>query len=68
MNEANDRKKGEPYDLSEEASRRGGEASTEEARFQESDEASEMGQRGLTDRPEGDNWAENGVATSIDDE
>jgi hypothetical protein len=55
------------YDLSAEASKRphGG---TEEARQAESDDINEESTQGPVSSPKGDDWAENKIATSLDDE
>ncbi|HEU4473070.1 MAG TPA: hypothetical protein VFR58_18390 [Flavisolibacter sp.] len=58
-------KRHEPYDLSEEASKRPeGEKATIEARQAESDDVG----AGPVDRPEGDSAAENRVSTSLSDD
>jgi hypothetical protein len=61
-------KKNEPYDLTEEASKRTDESATDTARFLESDDANESFDIDHVSSPEEDSWAENSVATSLDDE
>lgn len=56
------------YDMTEKASERGDEQSTNLARQMESDDASEFTGSGITPSPEGDSAAENRVATSLDNE
>ncbi len=61
--------KEQPFDLTEEASRRGNEEATSRARQAESDDMY-SGSSGLnnTPSPEGDSAGENKVATSLSDE
>jgi hypothetical protein len=60
--------KKQPFDLSEEASRRDSEQGTAAARQAESDDISEGSALGNTPTPEGDNYGENKVATSLSDD
>lgn len=60
---------GKPYDLTEEASRRGGDsAAADEARKAENDEVNEETNLGFVSSPEGDSAGENRVSTSISDD
>lgn len=62
-------KPGKPYDLTEEASRRGSDqGAAEEARKQESDDVNEETNLGFVSSPEGDSAGENRVSTSISDD
>ena len=64
----NEQQKKSQYDLTEQASKRGDEQSTSIARSQESDDVNENRGIGNIPSPEGDDAAENKVATSLDDE
>ncbi len=58
----------EYYDMTEDASRRpGGEDATKAARNAESDDANEETNLGTVDQQD-DDWTENKVSTSLDDE
>jgi hypothetical protein len=60
---------GKPYDLTEEASRRGRDSgAANEARREENDDANEETNLGFVSSPEGDNAGENRVSTSINDD
>lgn len=60
---------GKPYDLTEKASRRGGDReAADEARKQENDEVNEETNLGFVSSPEGDSVGENRVSTSISDD
>lgn len=55
------------YDMTEESSKRPGEDATTAARMAENDDENEENSHGPVDSPN-DEWAENKVATSLDDE
>lgn len=60
---------GKPYDLTEEASRRGGDqGAADEARKVENDDVNEETNLGFVSSPEGDSSAENRVTTSISED
>lgn len=60
---------GKPYDLTEEASRRGGDrGAADEARKAENDDVNEETNLGFVSSPEGDSAGENRVSTSINDD
>lgn len=56
------------HDLTQQASRRSSEAATRKARELENDDANETAATGKVDSPQGDDAAENRVATSLDNE
>ena len=63
------REPGKPYDLTEEASRRGtDEGAASEARKAENDDVNEETNLGFVSSPEGDSAGENRVTTSISDD
>ncbi|HEX2606200.1 MAG TPA: hypothetical protein VHK91_02430 [Flavisolibacter sp.] len=59
---------GQQHDLTEEASKRGDGYATEASRLEESDDAHEMAGIGRVDTNDGDDYGENKVSTSLDDE
>lgn len=60
---------GKPYDLTEEASRRGADrGAADEARKAENDDVNEETNLGFVSSPKGDSAGENRVSTSINDD
>jgi len=55
-------------DLTEESSRHSHNEETTAARFAESDDVNEETTQGSVSKPDGDEWAENKLSTSLDDE
>lgn len=56
------------YDMTEEASKRSTNADTQQAWQSESDDLNEETTQGSISTPKDDNWGQNKVTTSLDDE